>query len=125
MYVFLNDFNGRFLFIISILTYRIITERLACDRPAIYAHQSFSFKEVFCSLTSPHVIISFVILFCHGTILYGLALFLPSIVNQLGFSPKKTQLISVGPYAVAFIGAHLRLSPLIFVSLKFLLLPLQ
>ena len=89
---------------IWILDCRIITERLTCDRPAICTGESFRFREVFYSLTSPHVLISFVTFFCNGTILYGLALFLPSIVNQLGFSPTKTQLISVGPYAVAFFG---------------------
>ena len=36
--------------------------------------------------------------------LTGLALFLPSIVMQLGFSPNKTQLLSVGPFAAGFIG---------------------
>ena len=36
--------------------------------------------------------------------LYGLALFLPSIVSQLGFSPNKTQLLSVGPFAAGFFG---------------------
>ena len=37
-----------------------------------------------------------------GTTLYGLALFLPSIVNQLGFSDTRTQLLSVGPFAASF-----------------------
>lgn len=34
--------------------------------------------------------------------LYGLALFLPSIVNQLGFSTTRTQLLSVPPFAAGF-----------------------
>ncbi|KAL0959957.1 hypothetical protein HGRIS_011621 [Hohenbuehelia grisea] len=38
-----------------------------------------------------------------GTTLYGLAYFLPSIVNQLGFSPNKTQLLSAGPFAAGFL----------------------
>lgn len=82
----------------------IIVERLARDRPAFHSDEVFSFGEVLRSLTSPHVIMVFVIFFCNGTTLYGLALFLPSIVNQLGFSATRSQLISVGPYAAGFFG---------------------
>lgn len=64
----------------------------------------FSFKEVFRSLKSPHVLLVFAIFYMEGTVLYGQALFLPSIVNQLGFSANKTQLLSVGPFAGGFIG---------------------
>ena len=39
-----------------------------------------------------------------GTMIYGLAIFLPSMVNQLGFNPNVTQLFSAGPFAAAFIG---------------------
>ena len=46
----------------------------------------------------------FIMFFMVGTMLYGLALFLPSIVSQLGFSPNKTQLLSVGPFAAGFFG---------------------
>ena len=46
----------------------------------------------------------FIMFFMVGTMLYGLALFLPSIVSQLGFSPTKTQLLSVGPFAAGFFG---------------------
>ena len=46
----------------------------------------------------------FIIFFCLGTTLYGLANFLPSIVNQLGYSPNHSQLLSVGPYAGSFVS---------------------
>jgi hypothetical protein len=36
------------------------------------------------------------------TTLYGLALFLPSIVNQLGFTATSAQLLSVGPFVTGF-----------------------
>ena len=65
---------------------------------------SFNVREIFRSLSSPHVIILFIMFFMSGTVLYGLALFLPSIVNQLGFSPTHSQLLSVGPFAVGFVG---------------------
>ncbi|PPQ69365.1 hypothetical protein CVT26_002520 [Gymnopilus dilepis] len=80
----------------------LIMERLERDRPYMKPVDSFSFKEVLRSLASPHVLMVFIIFFMIGTTLYGLALFLPSIVNQLGFSATKTQLLSVGPFAAGF-----------------------
>jgi len=82
--------------------YSIIGRRLVLDRPTASPLDQFSFVEVCRSLTSPHVLLLFVALFLNGTTLYGLALFLPSIVNQLGFSATRTQLISVGPFACGF-----------------------
>ena len=78
--------------------------RLERDRPSIKPIDKFTFKEVVRSASSPHVIILFIMFFMTGTMLFGLALFLPSIVSQFGFSPTKTQLLSVGPYAVGFFG---------------------
>ena len=78
--------------------------RLENDRPSIVPNDHFTFCEVLRSFTSPHVIIIFIMFFFTGTTLYGLALFLPSIVNQLGFSPNKTQLLTVGPFAAGFFG---------------------
>ncbi|TFK43324.1 MFS general substrate transporter [Crucibulum laeve] len=80
----------------------IIMRRLEKDRPSIVPSDRFSIREVLWSLRSPHVLLLFVLFFMVGTTLYGLALFLPSIVNQLGFSPVKSQLLSVGPFAVGF-----------------------
>ncbi|KAF8963255.1 MFS general substrate transporter [Flammula alnicola] len=80
----------------------MIMRRLEKDRPFVNPLDQFSFKQVWASITSPHVVIMFLLYFIGGTNLYGLALFLPSIVNELGFSPNKSQLLSVGPYAVGF-----------------------
>jgi MFS family permease len=80
----------------------IIMSRLERDRPSIKQVDKFTFKEVMRSACSPHVIMVFIMFFMVGTMLYGLALFLPSIVSQLGFSPNKTQLLSVGPFAAGF-----------------------
>jgi len=80
----------------------IIMLRLERDRPSISPTDDFSLKAVLRSFSSPHVIIVFLMFFMLGTTLYGLANFLPSIVNQLGFSPNKTQLLSVGPFAAGF-----------------------
>jgi len=80
----------------------IITSRLERDRPSFKQVDKFTFKEVMRSASSPHVIMVFIMFFMVGTMLYGLALFLPSIVSQLGFSSTKTQLLSVGPFASGF-----------------------
>jgi hypothetical protein len=81
-------------------------KRLEADRPSISPNDHFSFREVLQSFKSPHVIMIFIMFFMTGTTLYGLALFLPSIVNQLGFSANKTQLLTVGPFAAGFFGEY-------------------
>ncbi|KAF8159947.1 MFS general substrate transporter [Crassisporium funariophilum] len=81
----------------------LIMQRLERDRPPVASLDKFSFKQVWNSLASPHVIFVFIIFFVTGTNLFGLANFLPSIVSQLGFSPNKTQLLSVGPFAAGFV----------------------
>lgn len=78
--------------------------RLEKDRPFVNPLDQFRLKYVIQSLTSPHVIIMFITYFMGGTVLFGLALFSPSIINQLGFSPNHSQLLSVGPFACAFFG---------------------
>ena len=79
--------------------------RLERDRHSIKTDDKFTFKEFMRSASSPHVIMIFIMFFMVGTTLYGLAYFLPTIVNQLEFSANKTQLLSVGPFVVGFIGA--------------------
>ena len=79
--------------------------RLERDRPSIKPSDKFSGREILCSIRSPHVILPVILIFMVGTSVFGLALFLPSIVSELGFSRNKTQLLSVGPFAVGFFGA--------------------
>lgn len=44
--------------------------------------------------------------------LYAFSLFLPSIINQLGYTATKAQLLSVPPYAVAcvMVSSHKKLA---------------
>ena len=84
--------------------------RLERDRPSIKPVDKFTFKEIMRSVNSPHVIMVFIMFFMIGTTLYGLAFFLPSIVDQLGFGANKTQLLSVGPYVAGFIGGYIFLN---------------
>ena len=79
-------------------------KRLEMDRPSVTSEVKFSFREVLRSVCSPHVIIICTMVFMTGMMGYGLAIFLPSIVSQLGFSPNATQLLSVGPFTAGFIG---------------------
>ena len=80
--------------------------RLERDRPSIKPVDKFSFKEVIRSVGSPHVIMFFIMAFMHSSMNSGFTFFLPSIVNQLGFSPNVTQLLSAGPYAVGSFGEN-------------------
>ena len=82
--------------------------RLERDRPSIRPSDKFSGREILRSIRSPHVILSLILLFMVGTTLSGLALFLPSIVSELGFNRNKAQLLTVGPFAMGFFGAFVR-----------------
>ncbi|KAF9459860.1 major facilitator superfamily domain-containing protein [Collybia nuda] len=66
------------------------------------ASDEFSWSEVWQAFTLPQVWMVSVIFFFNGVILYGLAYFTPSIVQSLGYSATRTQLMSVPPFATAF-----------------------
>ena len=53
----------------------------------------------------------------------GFAFFLPSIVNQLGFSPDVTQLLSAGPFTAGFLGENRSLTCYYLTRLIRLLIP--
>ena len=78
--------------------------RLEIDRPSITSAVKFSPKDVMRSVGSPHVIMVSTMIFMVGMMGYGLAIFLPSIVSQLGFSRNASQLLSAGPFMAGFIG---------------------
>ncbi|KDR78098.1 hypothetical protein GALMADRAFT_119009 [Galerina marginata CBS 339.88] len=80
----------------------LIMNRLEKERPFVNPLDDFRIKHVLKAFTSPHVVLMFIVFFVGGTNLFGLALFSPSIINQLGFSPNHSQLLSVGPFAAAF-----------------------
>ena len=99
-----NSYSIASLHVLILLIVRLIIRRLEKDRPSITSADKFSLKEVRRSVGSPHVIMASIMVFMNGMMTYGLAVFLPSIVNQLGFSPNTTQLLSVGPFTTGFIG---------------------
>ena len=94
------------LYILTSTVFSIIMSRLERDRPSIKPVDRFSFKEIIRCASSPHVIIFAIISFIHVTIIYGLGLFLPSIIHQLGFSRNATQLLSAGPFAAVFTSEY-------------------
>ncbi|KAF8629371.1 hypothetical protein AX17_005667 [Amanita inopinata Kibby_2008] len=66
------------------------------------AVDSFSWREVGMAFTLPQVWMLAIAFFVDGTLVYSLAYFSPSIVQSLGFSAARAQLMSVPPFAVAF-----------------------
>jgi predicted MFS family arabinose efflux permease len=59
-------------------------------------------RNVVSAFKSVHVLLSCLVLFASGTCLFGLAYFTPSIVQSLGYSQTRTQLMTVPPFACAF-----------------------
>ena len=87
---------------LSYLSFRVICQRLLRDRSTAGPIDHFSMRDISSSLRSPHVLLNMISFFMAGNMLYGLAIFLPSIVSRLGFSSTHTQLLSVGPFAAGF-----------------------
>ncbi|EEH21202.2 hypothetical protein PABG_03433 [Paracoccidioides brasiliensis Pb03] len=77
------------------------TRRLAFDTN-LPDTETVSTKRVLSVFKDPHVLNLCAILFCNGANLFGLAYFTPSIVQALGYSPIRTQLLTVPPFACAF-----------------------
>ena len=101
-------FTYRFPAHIDLTIFRLVMSRLEKDRPSITSAVKFSLKEVMRSVGSPHVIMVSIMIFVVGIMSYGLAIFLPSIVSQLGFSPNTTQLLSAGPFMAGFVGEYFK-----------------
>ncbi|KAK0457493.1 major facilitator superfamily domain-containing protein [Desarmillaria tabescens] len=64
--------------------------------------EQFEWREVRKAFVAPHVWILGVVFFFSGALLFGLAYFTPSIVQSLGYTAARSQLMSVPPFAAAF-----------------------
>ncbi|PBK63057.1 MFS general substrate transporter [Armillaria solidipes] len=64
--------------------------------------EKFEWREVRKAFVAPHVWILGVIFFFSGAVLFGLAFFTSSIVQSLGYTAARSQLMSVPPFAAAF-----------------------
>ncbi|KAF9494659.1 MFS general substrate transporter [Pleurotus eryngii] len=90
--------------------------------------ESFSWHDVGRALVAPQVIIVAIIFFFAGIVLFGLAFFVPSIIVGLGYTASAAQLVSIPPYAVAFVVAilfafisdHYKCRGLILIIISFL-----
>lgn len=78
-------------------------ERLRLDTDFSDA-EKVNLRSIKLAFTSPHVLISCLVLFASGTCLYGLAYFTPSIVQTFGHSKTRTQLLIVPPFACGFVA---------------------
>jgi hypothetical protein len=67
------------------------------------AEETFVASEPFAVLKQPHVWATTFLGFMGGTQLYALAYFLPTILVALGYNGTRTQLMSVPPFAVAWV----------------------
>jgi len=66
--------------------------------------EEFSWSEVASAfIDAPHVLMLVFPMFFNGITLYGLANFTPTIVSALGYSPSRTQLLTVPPFACTFV----------------------
>lgn len=66
-------------------------------------NERITFEKVCSILKNVQVWILSVISFCSGACLFGLAYFTPSIVEGFGYSTIRTQLLTVPPFACAFV----------------------
>ena len=89
------------------MTLRLVLARLERDRPSIVPCDVFSLREFFRAIFSPHVLILAVVFFMVGTIEFGLAMSFPSIIDGLGATGIKAQLLGVGPFITGFFSACL------------------
>ncbi|KAL8287347.1 hypothetical protein RQP46_003799 [Phenoliferia psychrophenolica] len=78
--------------------------RLELDKPEGEAADAFSWREVGKAFTSPQVVLGAVALFGNGCTLFSFGYFTPAIVSTFKESVVHTQLLTVPPFIVAFIG---------------------
>ncbi|KAL2870537.1 putative MFS transporter [Aspergillus lucknowensis] len=69
----------------------------------LFEDDKVTLRKVLSVFKDVHVLLACAVLFCSGTCLFGLAYFSPSIVQAMGYGSTRTQLMTVPPYAVAFV----------------------
>ncbi|KAJ7653195.1 major facilitator superfamily domain-containing protein [Mycena polygramma] len=78
---------------------RLTAEGMTEDDPA----DGLNWPDIIYAFKSPHIMLMAIMGFFGGSTQGGLAYFEPSIVQTLGYSPARTQLMSVPPFAVSFV----------------------
>ncbi|KAJ5290761.1 hypothetical protein N7478_000012 [Penicillium angulare] len=79
-----------------------VLRRLALDQQSSAMHQEWSVKFLWASLKDWKTYTSVLIYMGAGGSLYAFALFLPTIIKEMGFTATTAQLLTVAPNAVAF-----------------------
>ncbi|KAL4883208.1 major facilitator superfamily domain-containing protein [Aspergillus karnatakaensis] len=69
----------------------------------LFSEEKVTVKKVLSVFKDLHVLLLTAFLFCSGVCLFGLAYFSPAIVQAMGYDNTRTQLMTVPPYAVAFV----------------------
>lgn len=82
----------------------VVISRLRSDGQASSRAEKFEWKYVIAAFKDWKVYVGMLISMGIAGPLYAYALFLPSIINQLGFTSTQAQLLSVPPYAAASIS---------------------
>lgn len=77
-------------------------ERLKLDVDII-DHGKITMRQVFSVFWDVKIVLVWIASCCSGIVIFGLAYFSPSIVRAMGYSPIRTQLMSVPPYASALV----------------------
>ncbi|KAL1959520.1 hypothetical protein VTO42DRAFT_1965 [Malbranchea cinnamomea] len=97
-----HDFPAEATFLSDIDRKRVLY-RLSVDKQASSKRENFKMAYVWASLRDWKTYTSMIIYSgCDGC-LYAFSLFIPTIINELGYTSTEAQLLSVPPYAVAAI----------------------
>ena len=80
-----------------------VIRRLKMDQQSSAEHEEFKLKYVWMAMKDYKMWLGMIIYMGCDMPLYAFALFLPTIVKDLGYSSTKAQLLSVPPYAAAAI----------------------
>jgi hypothetical protein len=83
---------------------QVVISRLRDDGQASSRDETFNWSAVKASLTDWKTYTGMIFKCGESGPLYAFALFLPSIINGLGFSPLVSQLMTVPPYMAAVFG---------------------
>ncbi|KAK9898406.1 MFS general substrate transporter [Cystobasidium minutum MCA 4210] len=81
----------------------VVAKALAAEGFANEAHEKFSWAAAIAAMKAPQVWFMTLIFFPAGATLFAIAYFAPTVVASLGYTGTSIQLMSVPPYACAFV----------------------
>ena len=90
----------------------VVISRLKEDGQASHRYEGFKWKYFWAAYKDWKTYTGCLMYMGVDGSLYAFSLFLPSIINQLGYTATKAQLLSVPPYAVAcvMVSSHKKLA---------------